>query len=98
VVAISRYISADLTTIEGENIYSMKSKRGGCVDEGRRMAEVIYDTAPNANYLFYSALGGSLNQVAVIPFYTLRISIKTNKHKRVKAILNLAANGATVSY
>lgn len=51
---------------EGTSCTTQFNGGSGCTDEGRRMAEIIYDTAPNANYLFYSAIGGSLNQVQAI--------------------------------
>eukprot|EP01102_Stenamoeba_stenopodia_P018194 TRINITY_DN663_c0_g1_i1.p1 TRINITY_DN663_c0_g1~~TRINITY_DN663_c0_g1_i1.p1 ORF type:complete len:598 (-),score=130.81 TRINITY_DN663_c0_g1_i1:85-1878(-) len=55
-------------TILSEGVGCTASFNGGagCSNEGRRLAEVIYDTAVGANYLFYSAVGGALTQAQAI--------------------------------
>jgi len=50
-------------TILNEGTSCTQSFNGGagCTDEGRRLAEVIYDTASNVNFLFLLRCGWSIN-------------------------------------
>lgn len=40
------------------NIVILEDIAGGCIDEGRAMAELMYDIAPDSNFIFHTAFTG----------------------------------------